>query len=97
MLLVFGCPGSLIGIGREQSSVVNVQPQAAAWTKDPLHDISHVFLASGGQSVHEYSSWNDFISGNNINHFNLPTTMALGNFVVYDRDLYYVKVRNFLL
>lgn len=89
---MFQCPGSLIGIGRENPSLVNVQPQEASWTKDPLHDHNHVYFALSDQTVLEHETWDSFVNGQSVRRYTLPSTMARGNFVVTDKNLYYVKV-----
>ncbi|XP_039268924.2 adhesion G protein-coupled receptor L3-like isoform X1 [Styela clava] len=92
---MFGCPGSLTGIGSEIVTAVEIQPQSGTWTKDPLSSPDHVFFMSSSQQIiQEYRNWDDFVTGNPSYRYNLPSKAALGNIVVYDRNLYYVKANS---
>ena len=89
---MFNCPGSLTGIREEISKTIDVHPRPATWVKDPLFNVQHVFFAPSGNIVYEYSSWNDFEEGRSSESYTLPSNLAGGQFVVYDRNLYFVKV-----
>nr|XP_039261369.1 adhesion G protein-coupled receptor L2-like isoform X1 [Styela clava] len=92
---MFGCPGSLTGIGSEIVTAVEIQPQSGTWTKDPLSSPDHVFFMSSSQQIiQEYRNWDDFVTGNPSYRYNLPSKAAPGNIVVYDRNLYYVKANS---
>lgn len=82
----------LTGIGEELSAKISGHRNPAAWTKDPLFNIHHVFYAPSGNIVFEYSSWEDFEAGNHLTSYALPNNVAGLQFVVYDRSLYYFKV-----
>ena len=49
LLLVFGCPGTLIGIGINKTFDVAMRPESGSWFKDPIYNPGHVFYISRSQ------------------------------------------------
>ena len=56
--LVFGCPGTLIGIGLNKTFLTSMQPGPGSWSKDPILESNRTFfIPEGEQSVQVYDDY----------------------------------------
>ena len=55
LFLVFGCPGSLNGIGSNTSIAVEMSPEAGSWSKDPLYNTETIFFVPKSKQIVQVS------------------------------------------
>uniref|UniRef100_H2YA38 Adhesion G protein-coupled receptor L3 n=1 Tax=Ciona savignyi TaxID=51511 RepID=H2YA38_CIOSA len=91
--LVFGCPGSLTGIGSNVTMDTSMQAQVGGWTKDPIYNPNRVFFVSPSQpSLQEYEDMNQFVRGDRATRiYNIHYLISGTSFVIYDGNLFFVK------
>uniref|UniRef100_H2YA37 SUEL-type lectin domain-containing protein n=1 Tax=Ciona savignyi TaxID=51511 RepID=H2YA37_CIOSA len=90
---MFGCPGSLTGIGSNVTMDTSMQAQVGGWTKDPIYNPNRVFFVSPSQpSLQEYEDMNQFVRGDRATRiYNIHYLISGTSFVIYDGNLFFVK------
>ncbi|KAM8939275.1 adhesion G protein-coupled receptor L3 [Pelodytes ibericus] len=93
---VFLCPGLLKGVYQSEH-LFESDHQSGAWCKDPLQASDKIFYMPWTpyrtDTLTEYSSKDDFISGRPTTTYKLPHRVDGTGFVVYDGALFFNKER----
>ncbi|CAK8689707.1 unnamed protein product [Clavelina lepadiformis] len=92
---MFGCPGTLTGIGNNRTFSVPMEPRPGSWSKDSVYNPNHIYFVPSSQlTVQEYENTDDFLAGESIKIYNLPAPISGTNYVIYDGNMYYVKAQS---
>ncbi|XP_067892737.1 adhesion G protein-coupled receptor L2 isoform X1 [Heterodontus francisci] len=93
---IFVCPGTLKGVV-ESAYVTEAEQQSGAWCKDPLQAGDKIYYMPWTpyrtDTLMEYASLDDFISGRHTTTYKLPHRVDGTGFVVYDGAVFFNKER----
>ncbi|GCB72930.1 hypothetical protein scyTo_0006540 [Scyliorhinus torazame] len=93
---IFVCPGTLKGVV-ESAYITEAEQQSGAWCKDPLQAGDKIYnmpwTPYRTDTLMEYASLNDFISGRHTTTYKLPHRVDGTGFVVYDGAVFFNKER----